>query len=75
MLNAFALSGWALDGHARAGRGEDIEAVGGAYLVYPEEVGGSADNDDAVKVVGTSEDSEPVYRLIGTGAFGFGDDV
>jgi hypothetical protein len=75
VLDTFALAGGAFDGDPGAGRGEDVEAVGSADLVNAEEVGGVADNDDALEIVGTGNDGEAVDGFVGARAFGFGDDV
>jgi len=75
VLDALTLAGGAFDRHAGAGRRKYVKTVGGANLVNAEEVGGIADDDDALKVVRAGYDSKTMDRLIGAGAFSFGDDV
>ena len=63
MLDAFAFAAGTFDGNAGAGRGEHVEAVGGADLVNAEEVGAIADDDDALEIVGAGNDGEAVDGL------------
>jgi len=75
VLHALSFAGVAFDLDAGTRRSEHIEAVGGAYLVNAEEVGTVADDDDAMQAVGSGDDGKAMDRLVGAGAFGFGDDV
>ena len=63
MLDAFAFAAGTFDGNAGAGRGEDVEAVGGTDLVNAEEVGGITDDDNALEIVGAGNDGEAADRL------------
>ena len=72
---ALGFSGVAFDGYARARRGENVEAVGGADLMDAEEMGAIADDDDAMKTIGAGDYGETAHGLVGAGAFGFSDGV
>ena len=75
VFNTFCFAGIAFDGDAWTRRGQDIEAVGRAYLVNAEQMGRVADNDDAAQIIGAGDDREAMDGLVGAGALGFGDDV
>ena len=75
VLHALGFAGVAFDGNAGARRSEHAESVGCADLMDAEEMGGIAHNDNAPEVIGACDDCQSPDRFVGTGAFGFGDDV
>ena len=74
MLDAFEFPRSAFDGHAGPGRGEYVEAFGGADFVNPEEMRPVADDHQAAQPVGAGDHGDTAGRVLGVAALGLGDD-
>src|ERR1039457_1362832 len=75
MLDTLSLFFAALDSHTRPGRGEHVQAVGGADFMNAEEMRSVADDDQPPQAVGAGNHGDAAGRLLGVAALGFGDDV
>lgn len=72
--NAFALLRIAIDCTARAGRRENVQAIGGADLVNPEKMCPIADDDQPAQPIRTGDHGNAVSRFLGVAALGLSDD-